>query len=250
MGQHWYSRTGATRYEVAKEDGTVRDFTLRDARKEGALYSFSTIKSLASNPGITNYMIKGVSRAWHDHADELHNQPDFESAHKIAKKYSEEHRNDAADFGTKIHDAIERTIRDGDSLEEDLADYCAPAIEVINGLADLSEWTCEESFGAPHLGYGGKVDLIHRDPDIILDVKTQGFDKKPTFYPEWKWQLAAYYVGLGMPGADCGNVVINSKRPNDVHVKMYTDDELQNAWLEFDCLRKFCFLVKKYDPTR
>jgi len=97
------------------------------------------------------------------------------------------------------------------------------------------------------LGYGGKVDL-HSD-NVVLDVKTTEFteDKLPPGYIEQCAQLASYRNGLDLPGARVANVYVSTSVGGLVHIREWTEEELNGGLSVFLSALNIWKITKKYD---
>ena len=115
----------------------------------------------------------------------------------------------------------------------------------------VHEWQAERSFGHP-LGFGGKTDLCadDTDPPIVLDFKSKDVvDDRTRGYDEQAMQLAAYREGLGYPDATCANVFVTRSEPWTVRIHVWTEEELQRAWVMFKCLLSYHKAQTKYDAA-
>lgn len=250
---HYYQHDGTPAYEVEnKTKGGMRPATIADAKKNGWLTSFSSVKAIIASPQIVNYQLKCLSKTWWDlieTGDPVLGE-DFERAHRLAKRLSEQDRIQAASFGTKVHKALEAYVQGEQDIDQEYLPFVKPAVEWLETIAPLDAWVCEQSFGCSELGFGGKVDLFTTatDPATVIDAKTQKFQGKPSCYDEWGMQLAAYRYGLGLPKADCYSLVISRTIPGLVQTKKWTEAELAAQWELFDLIRRFYFLKNNYNP--
>ena len=256
---HWYQPDGSPFYEVPNKSkpGETREATIRDAKKVGAYPSFSTFKSQLYNPGIVNYQLRELSKVWYDqvelvtsHGAEANSivYDPWPDAHKTAIRLSQEPRNEAANFGIEVHDAIEWAIKDQRPVPEHLTDTVTPILHKLFDLFPREEWQSETHFCNTREKFGGMVDLWHPS-GIVGDVKSQKTkDGKITFYDEWCMQLAAYSHGLDEPFAKCFNIAASSTNPGVWDIKWYNEKELDKAWEKVKLLRDYWYLETGYEP--
>jgi hypothetical protein len=76
---------------------------------------------------------------------------------------------------------------------------------------------------------------------FIVDFKTQNCKGKPTYYPECKWQLAAYQHWLGE--ADCLSVVIDTAEPA-VYEKQYKAVDMDESFAVFYSVLAAWYAIK------
>lgn len=238
---HWYTRDGIPRYTVIGKNGKERNTTLRDARAENLVPSVTTILNVAAKPALIQWLQKQVLLA----ALTLPRKPDEPEDDYIARIMddSKEQGRSAADAGTDIHASIQ-SFYEGvvTSRHEQHVKGCVNAIQDhFGGQA----WIAERSFGH-ELGFGGKVDL--HSINIVVDVKTKEFSdpSKVDAYDEHLMQLAAYRVGLGMPGARCANVFVSRSVPGLVKVVEWSQEDLTRGWQMFSALLKFWQLKNQH----
>lgn len=231
---HWYNRDGLPVYTITNEDGKSRATTLRDARKHGLVPSVTTIMKLVNKPALTQWMQTQVLLS----ALTLPKKKD-ESEHDYINRILEDSKAQgraAADKGTAIHDAIQ-AFYEGRVCNQ-YSDHVTAATNEIAEHFGEQGWVAERSF-AHELGFGGKADLFA--PGFVLDVKTQDFTdpKDVKIYDDHLIQLAAYRVGLGMPGARCANVYISRNIPALVEIHEWQPEDLARGWSMFAALLNF-----------
>lgn len=229
MADHYYDQFGHPCYTVIGANGKERNTNVADARKLGLVPSVTTILNMAAKPGLINWMLDQAILA----ALTLPKKEDEDEASylKRVKHDSKQQGKDAADFGTRIHNAIE-IYMGGENVSDEYVDYCEAVAEVLYDFYGDVQWIAEESF-AHSLKFGGKVDL-HSD-GIVIDVKTKEFgpDDKVDGYEEHCIQLAAYREGLQMPKAECANVFVSRTHPGLVRVIQWDQKELAKGWQMF-----------------
>lgn len=179
-------------YDTPKKTaGGMRAVTLKDAKEKGLCVGISTIANMLPKPALTNWRIEQAIVA----AVTLPRKPD-ESLDEFCLRVvtdAEAQSNKAKEFGTRIHDGIEKILR-GVGIDTDLEPWLSGfrkwADEWITNIYGL-----EQIVGDPALGVAGRLDIQCGLKDIgrtIIDVKTQGVKKAPVFYKEWAIQLSGY----------------------------------------------------------
>lgn len=248
MSSHWYLKSGETFYTVERSDGKgIRDTTIRDAKKVGALYSVTTVTGQIRKEMLENWKLKQLMKAvselplWgQDESWENYQRRVFNRYLDNTNRYSKQ--------GTEIHNKLEDYFTTYELQEEDM-NQLSPAIEAVMSL-DYDYLEPELSFASIE-GYGGKIDLILRKADgttAILDFKTkQGDDLNKTLYDDYPMQLAAYRQAID-PTADCYNLFISVTHPGVVRMHRWEEEDLQRGWKMFKSLLDYCKLANKYDP--
>lgn len=197
---HWYDRDGKPVHVVPRADGQgTRPTRITDAMKLGLFRSVTNVVSILAKPGLVNWQIEqGIVSAL------TLPRRDGENEHDFAKRVladSEAQSLDAADSGVRIHDLVSEHLMDGtmaqDPKERALMQGFYDWVKVNVARTIFSE---KVVLNRAHC-YAGQLDafvLLMNGSYAILDIKSQvmGLDKdgapKPTFYPEWPLQLAAY----------------------------------------------------------
>jgi len=227
------------------QDGNpAHDADLRRARKENLLRSVTSIdKAQFPNPALDNYKLEQLAKA--AFLNPLQPHETIEDYTKRLIEQSWEHRDGAADFGTRLHNAI-------DKLPE------PPPDDLIAFVDKVTEWQKENIISVIEsesvvvdldIGVAGRKDqrVLHKVHGIItLDFKTQGVKrdkktnkKKPGFYESWVRQLGFYesvdakkegrYPNFS-PGL---SVVIDSSGPSLPYTRVWTAQEMKDGYEEF-----------------
>lgn len=241
----WYLPDGSLAPErVPKKDGKGdRPYDLRDARKDSAVGSVSSILDCAANEGIVRYRVNQAVLAALTHP----RRGEYEKGELNDKAFlalvdedANAHRNAAADLGKAVH----RVCQTGEFAGGPEDAIARPMLEFARNFAaegEYGEAVHERAFVNASLGYAGTPDLLW--PEAVADYKTGG-SEKPVFYDRWPRQLAAYSMGaLGkiVPGVIIWGSTLN---PGTIGHKVYSIEEMKRGYEEFDCLRRF-FLVSK-----
>jgi hypothetical protein len=238
LSSHWYTQDGAPRYGA----------TLREARKEQLLPSFSTIKSILSNAGIERNQQQRIREAM----DAMPSLPGEQMDQYLGRiqGYADQKGDEARSFGTLFHAAAESLHR-GTAQEPDDA--------VKEHFVLYQEWfeanvsivkAVEKVVVNPEVGYAGRIDLDAVPTSggrALIDIKTQAYDKTPDFKREWILQLAAYDACHPVY-SEFWSVVINSKYPCKPVVRKWTMDERHEAYKAFFSLIVYWQWIKNYVP--
>lgn len=270
---HFYDRSGNPCYTVKDAKGNLRDSTLRDARKFGWVPSVTEILNVVAKPALTNWLVnQGIMAALTGTRLEGESDPVY-----IARilKESQQQAKDAAEAGSRIHDACETFVRDGSCHDNYLAHATAAKAELHRLFPDVNDWVCEKSFAHP-LGYGGKCDLSSPSTGIIVDYKTKdgALDDGKKLAWDQHWQLSAYQVGLGLtqheyvdpagndvngnpimhvsppsafkPGAA---IFISRTHPGAVASYQWSAEDMAAGWRMFHCALNMFKCMKDYDAA-
>lgn len=258
---HFYGRDGTPQYFV-----NGRDSTLRDARKFGWVPSVTEILQVIAKPALTDWKVaQGIMAAL-----TLPKTPGESDEDYIARitQDSRQQAVDAANEGTRIHDACEQWFRD----KIIVPGYERHVESVRKVLAEtfphVDDWVAEESFAHP-LGYGGKVDLHSKSTGIVVDFKgkdgdfteTDKYGKPKKLAWDQHYQLAAYQVGLELVSkmisygnnlvvlghTECANIFVSRTHPGAVKIHVWTPDEIRDGWRVFEAAVQLWKRIKKYD---
>jgi hypothetical protein len=232
LSDHYYLPDGSPFYEVLSKNGKLRSVNIRDAKEVKAVPSVTTILNIAAKPGLVNWMLDQAILA----ALTLPKKDDETEQEylKRVKQDSKQQGRDAADEGSRIHDAVENWMQ-GHKIDPKYEPYASSVEHRIFEIFGPCKWSHEESFAHP-LGFGGKCDLHTKEGDgIVLDIKTKEFgpDDEVKGYEEHCTQLAAYRVGLGIPYARCANIFVSRTYPDQVRVIEWKDEDLDKSWKMF-----------------
>lgn len=191
----WYKPIGNGQlspiWTLPKADGSgEKTPTLRDARRLGLLPSVTEILKVLAKPAVERYRLNQILQS----ALTLPRFPDedLDSFALRVELDSDQHREKAADLGTRIHAAIAGSLQ-GLPIAVEMDDYLREWVQFRKGIISRG---AEMQAGSEQLGYCGTLDLAALDWNghrAIFDFKTQDVKEgKPNFYDEWALQLAAY----------------------------------------------------------
>ena len=245
---HWYMPDGAPFYSVLSKDGRERPVTLRDARKVNAVPSVTTVLRIISKPQLerwkraqTALAALTLPRVDGESSEELLRRIDDDSSRQVIE---------AADEGTRIHDAIEREFKLQPYPSRYDKHVAATKESIANAFPGITDWMPEKSFAHP-LGFGGKVDLHSPSTGIIIDYKGKDgdfTDGKRLAYDQHE-QLAGYSLGLNLPINVCANLFVSRTHPGCVSIHVWSIDEIR--WAREAFLRTLALWQwrNKYKPA-
>jgi hypothetical protein len=250
-------------YETPYADSRkgMRPVTISDARKMGALPSFSTVTSIIEKPNLTEWKYQLLLEA----ADDVISQKKgnvLDHYEEVIELFNER-REEAAKKGSAIHDAIEMSVRLAWGLQMDTpvpdvnpgvdTKIVRAALEFLDDL-NIRVDGVEVVFADPKMGLGGRVDLVGMDPagtPVLVDWKTTNTKgKKKLFYePEMPAQLAVYGEAL-FPGQETRlfNVVLSRDAPGERDFSEWPERRATDAKRWFMSLFAFWIQDKGYDP--
>lgn len=252
MAGHWYDRTGETRYEIKNQSsktGAMRATTITDAKKHGWLPSVTAITGIPAKPLVDKWKIDillQVVLKYPKHA-KYGREDDFFYINSIMAKAKKEWEA-ARNRGTVIHDKLEKHFTSGDVCKKD-ANILLPVINFLKDEFKEHQLIPEASFASEH-GFGGKVD-IHSKEGIILDFKTKAKDELTSkhLYDDYCMQLAAYRLGLQLPGAKCYNLLISMSKPGSFYLHEWSEEDLQKGLKKFLLLLEYWKLQNNFESS-
>ncbi len=243
---HWYAKDGKPLYTVPMANGKgERDTTLRDARKLNLVPSVTTILGIVDKPALTRWKLEQLFEAITSYLPSrtmsLEQMAEYK---KTVFSMSEKKGKDAAELGSKIHDALEKYYL-GEKFPTNLQQFTIPVVELLLSTFGNVSWV-PEAFFAYKDGYGGKCDLHLLPCDeypngVILDFKTKSAEdfSKVKAYDEQCMQLVAYREGFNLPKAECYNLFISTKEPGKLLLHKWEEKECQKACKMFSYLLNY-----------
>jgi len=260
---HWYKPDGDPAYNA----------TLRDARKEKLYPSVTQIIGILAKPAIESWAVNLMSETCWENPRELLYGPmspipqlteRLDAYRSRIEPIYNERRSEAAIRGSAIHDFAEAYIQHDPDINM-VPGYEAQCEKLAQWIdANIESAIVEQPFAhvIDGMGYGGRIDAYGYFRDgrqFVLDFKTQGVKAKPAYYPEWQYQLAAYYawrnvnfrtMSLGVDGFSidlidpvCVSVVIDTNSPT-IHVKEYTPEQIADALKVFKSIMATWYAIK------
>lgn len=250
---HWYGSDGKPQH----------DADLRVARKKFLYPSVTTIdKDVFKNDFLDRWKMNELVNAAASTFKQPHESPE-DYANRIYEDSLTKART-AANFGKKIHDAIEKYP-------------CLPSeTELLPWVSRFGEWyesNVESVIGREtilldhDLGVAGRCDFIGQGRGrfagrvIIPDWKTQNVktDKKgrksPAFYDSFPRQLGFYAVSYAKQGflfptniPTCISLVFDSNEPGEPFEKVWGEDEIRDNYYDFVAGAYLWFSKRGYWP--
>lgn len=195
---HWYSRDGTPCYQI-RSKGVYRDTTLRDARQLNYCPSVSEILRCIAKPGLEIWKEKQHALAALTLPDQDRHADDATRMAKI-RADAQKQVTDAANEGTRIHDAIEKHFK-GERFDPHYERHVKGAADALAAaFPEIRDWQAEQAFCHPR-GFGGRVDLHSRAGRAVGDTKSRDFGPEKCSRDlafEQYVQLAAYAEGLDL----------------------------------------------------
>lgn len=239
---HWYTTNGEPCFTVTGKNGKERDTTLADARKLGLLPSVTTImKGVLAAPQLEAWKMRqtlAVAYEMPPIADEL---PDAWVRSVLEK--SEERGKARMEFGTLIHDCLEKAIR-GEEIK--VLDVITPSGEArniwefINPVLELirdNGWEIQETEVVKvGNGYAGTADAVYiaNNEYGIIDFKTTGDATNPFIPPTYPAQIAMYHHadhgGIGDAAAGYNIFISTEKNIGAVKAVRYDAERLRKEY--------------------
>ena len=208
---HYYYRDGRPCYTIIGRNGKERNTNIRDARKLDLVPSVTEAMKVAARPGYEQWKYRQVAMCSLT-LTRNPNETDEAFINRILSDANEQGRI-AAEKGTAIHGAIERTLLKL-PVDPEFVPYANAALaglEFYLGVPDLYEQCEAEKSFADIRGFGGKIDLHSKSLNFVVDFKGKDFtdNSKTLSLPDNKIQLAAYAEGVDMPMARLINVFVS-----------------------------------------
>ena len=227
-GGHWYTREGKAKHTMPRASGEgERNTTLRDAKKHGLFPSVTTLLGLFAKPGLERWKQDQLLHIAFDNPAKL--DESFENYADRCLVQHEKPVEEAADFGTKVHDAIEAYF-EGQHIPDELLGYIQPALD-WKQENQLTFTLREKLLVNLQHGFAGTVDIVGRGSEgqqFILDWKTRKTKE-----------------GHRVHGANC---FISSTQMGRFEVIRYSPEDLAKAWVDFTALCQLWRSLKNYDP--
>ena len=242
---HWYTADGKPRH--TRKNG--KPTTLKDARVEGLFPSVTSILNVIAKPALESWKIEqGILSALKLSREDEESMDDF--AKRIVRDMKVS-TSGAAEFGTKVHNVLERYNKDQSTPDED--------DEVYGWFKEYQPWfdqNITEVYQAETVlvnhkhGYAGTVDLVANHNlwgKCVIDFKTQRVKRSARFYETWIYQLSAYHQCIE-GDTKCLSLVIDSKAPSEPVEKLWGTNEVEEGWSIFQLANQLYQQTKNYKP--
>jgi hypothetical protein len=250
---HWYRADGGSVHTVPTQAGGTRPTNIRDAIRLGLLPSVTNVLGVVAKPQLETWKLNQVALA----ALQNPRQPNESDQYwmKRVVEASKQPTVDAADLGSRIHEALEAATSRR-PFEEALRVHVAPVVDFIakTGIQIVER---EVVLVNPEEGYAGRCDALFRYGKAgigVIDFKTRKTEpgKTVTPYDGQGAQLAAYaaaYFGTkALPKCLLANVYISTTEPGRMEVCKHADPVAEYVFFLYCAAiwRK----LKGYDPRQ
>ena len=156
---------------------------------------------------------------------------------------------DAANEGSRIHDAIERSFRGMSVPEQYLPHVQSARLAIAKQYPNVTDWVTESSFSHPS-GYGGRCDLHSPSTGIVIDYKTKDWDfsdgKKLAY--EQHYQLGAYQAGFNLRQAPGMALFVSRTHPGSIAFHEWSAEDMQQGYRIFCGCLSLWKLTKGFNP--
>jgi len=252
-GAHWYTAEGQPLHEVrnAKDDGT-RATTLRDARKLNLYPSVTTILRVMDKPALMKWKMQQAVLSAIRNARTADESEEYWMKRVLAG--ADDETSQAADLGSRIHDALELATA-GEPYDPQLEEYVAPVFDwygkngVFIGKREIVVVDKED-------GFAGRVDVLFKSRGVygVADYKTRKSQPgKPMLpYDGQAMQLAAYakafYGAKRLPKIRAVNIYISSTEPGRMEV--FEHENIVDDYKAFKAAAHLWRYLNNYDPRQ
>jgi hypothetical protein len=259
---HFYDENGESRHEViGKTTGKPRPSTIKDAKNNGWYPSVTTILDILAKKSLEDWKCNQVALAARRllaDGKKVHFNTEEKSYLGIVKEEAFKQVDDAADLGTKVHEALEKGLQ-GKDYDKTYDIYVQPTKALLQTLG-INILRHELRLVNKEFGYAGTTDAAFMigDGDVlgILDFKTCKTKKDVSIEPidSWPAQIAAYYVTYweqiptkSTPAKGL-NIAISTTEPGRVEAIWYSGEQLETEWKMFYHLNEIYKLKTGHDP--
>jgi hypothetical protein len=233
---HWYRKTGEPAHRVIGKNGKEKNTTIREARELDLVPSVTTILKLWPKQNLQNWIIEqSILSALTLPRKE---SEDLQAFAKRVVEDSQAQAKAAAEFGTRVHNAIA-----GEPIEDELVKPFFNAYKVWSIGRFEPIW--QEKVLVSDLGYAGRADSFVRmdGKKILLDFKCRTVKdrNKPPIYDTDGIQLVAY-MKCDPEIQGVASVVIDSVTPSEPIMYEWPADAYEH---QFGCF-KACLNLWKH----
>lgn len=193
----------------------------------------TTVLSVLNKPALIPWAVKMCSENIKDYLTEhainrILTPGEIEKACEAGKNIYKKKASEAADIGTRVHQAIDSIIK---GEKKDIPE------DIRAGVDGFLAWNASNSIkielgdtrlGSKLFGYGGSLDFVGFDGNeaVIFDIKTtkKRKDRDHGIYPEAALQLSSYAVAFretyGIPVKAVYGLWLNKEKPEFKAVKI------------------------------
>lgn len=225
---HWYRPDGTPVHELPTQSGGTRPTTIRDARTQKLLPSVTNVLGVVAKPQLDTWKLNQVALA----ALRNPKQPGEGDEYWMRRivEASKESVVEAADLGSRIHEALERATAD-QPFDDELKIHVDPVVAWLKSTG-ITLVEREIVLVNPDEGYAGRCDALFRFGKAgigVIDFKTRKTEpgKTVTPYDGQGAQLAAYaacYFGKkALRKCLLANIYISTTEPGRMEVCKHPD---------------------------
>ncbi len=254
-GGHWYGLDGEKRYGA----------TLIQARKENLLPSPTEVLKVYSQGGGLDYWKAKKTAESGIQLERVEGESDDDYIKRVIR-LSDELQSEGRTLGSKVHNGVENW------LARKMWDESCPIMQRFDQWATDNirayEWS-EQVLVNPKLGVAGTADALlyfkGKAADVcgggpvLVDWKSQGMKLqtpktkpayyKPVFYDKWVMQLS-FYQSCELVPPPVVSVAINTTEPEEPYLKLWTPEEVAEAFEAFKAALKLWQYEKNYKPNK
>jgi len=232
---HWYAADGTPAYGA----------TLREARKQNLLPSVTTILKAWPAPQLEVWKQEQILLAALTMPEaERAKHPDLHELAQSIIASSREEAAKAADWGTRMHDAVTTYLTTKTAVDGEMGPWLAKFVEWYDANVAKVRLTEQVVVNTDH-GYAGRIDAVVnlKNGQVCLwDIKCRSVKKgKPAVYDSMVMQLAAYHTCLARAGLWCNEFIsmtINRDAPEAPYIYSWSPDEVQEGMDNWALCRK------------
>lgn len=221
----------------------MRNTTLKDARELGLVPSNTNLLNVIANPALQQWKLqqlllaamtlpRGAGESEEDYVERI-------------IKDSESYTAKTADFGHRIHNAIETYLSTGDKVTEmDILPQLEPVYEWIeNNVVDVLGTEVVVSGN----GFAGRLDLHANlkgvQGEVIIDFKTRSaFKDKLITRKSDLWQLCGYRLAVADRSVKVASLIVNRDNAMEPLFHLWGDDDIINGTKVFKHARGIWYL--------
>ena len=259
---HFYDENGESRHEViGKTTGKPRPSTIKDAKDNGWYPSVTTILDILAKKQLEVWKCNQyalAARRLLAEGTKVHFNTAEKSYLGIVKEEALQQVDDAADLGTKVHEALEKGLQ-GKDYDKTYDIYVQPTKALLQTLGVRILYH-ELRLVNKEFGYAGTTDgafIVEPQGYVgILDFKTCKTVKDEPVDPRSSWpaQIAAYHsthykeIPTAYNNAKGLSIAISTTEPGRVEAIWYSGEQLETEWKMFYHLNEIYKLKTGHDP--
>lgn len=229
---------------------------MADARRLNLIPSVTTVCGIMAKPQLERWKMTQVGLTAFDSRPSVDESRDYYAKRVVSE--SMESTDEAASFGSAVHDVIEKTFAEGVAPPDEFKVYVDPVLGWFKEK-ELTFLEAERRVVNHARGYAGMADLIARGKGgqaAVIDWKTRKTREGQKVTPyDWQPEQIAAYAAAYWGEADVlaervygANVYISSTEPGRMEVATYAPDQLKKHYETFLTICDLWRYMKNYDP--